>query len=134
MKNKISLITLGVADVARALKFYHDGLGSPLHNPTEDDDHPMLIMEGSWLALYAKETLAEGANVPVNTAEFSGVIFAHNVASKAEVDAVYKLAIEVCGMPMREPEEAFWGGYSAHFADPDGYVWSATYNPFTDLS
>jgi uncharacterized glyoxalase superfamily protein PhnB len=94
----------------------------------------MLIMEGSWLALYAKEKLAEGANVSVNTAAFSGVVFAHNVGSKAEVDAVYKLAVEVGATALREPEEAFWGGYSAHFADPDGYVWSATYNPFTDLS
>lgn len=134
MKNKISLITLGVADVARSLKFYHEGLGFPLHNPTKGDDHPIMIMEGSWLALYAKVALAEGANVPVNLAEYSGVIFAHNVASKAEVDAVYKLAIEVGGTPLQEPEEVFWGGYSAHFADPDGYVWSPTYNPFTDLS
>lgn len=134
MKNKISLITLGVANVARSLKFYHSGLGFPLHNPAEDDDHPMLIMEGSWLALYAKKALAEGANVPQSTAEFSGVIFAHNVASKAEVDAVYKLAVEVGGTTLREPEEVYWGGYAAHFADPDGYVWSVTYNPFTDLS
>lgn len=134
MKNKISLITLGVADVARSLKFYHDGLGFPLHNPTEGDEHPMLIMEGSWLALYAKEALAESASVPVNMAEYSSVVFAHNVASKAEVDAVYKLAIEVGATPLQEPEEVFWGGYSAHFGDPDGYVWSPTYNPFTDLS
>lgn len=134
MKNKISLITLGVADVARSLKFYHKGLGFPLHNHAEGNDHPMLIMEGSWLALYAKEKLAEGANVPVNLSEYSGVIFAHNVISKAEVDSVYKLAVRVGATPLREPEEVFWGGYSAHFADPDGYVWSVTYNPFTDLS
>ena len=134
MKNKISVITLGVADVARSLRFYHERLGFPLHNPTDDDDHPMLIMEGSWLALYAREKLAEGTSIPVNMSEYSGVIFAHNVASRAEVDTVYKLAVGAGATPLREPEEVFWGGYSAHFADPDGYVWSATYNPFTDLS
>ena len=134
MKNKISLITLGVADIARSLEFYHNGLGFPLHNYTEGDEHPIMVMEGSWLALYAKESLAEGANIPVNTAQYSGVVFAHNVASKDEVDAVYKLVIKAGATPLVEPQEEFWGGYSGTFADPDGYVWSATYNPFTDLS
>ena len=134
MKNKISLITLGVADVARSLKFYHEGLGFPLQNTAEDDGHPMLVMDGSWLALYAKESLAEGANIPVNAAKYSGSVFAHNVATKAEVDAVYTLAVNAGATGLVEPAEVFWGGYSATFADPDGYVWSATYNPFTALS
>lgn len=134
MKNKISIITLGVSSVEKSLSFYRDGLGFQPHNFKEGDDHPMLIMEGTWLALYPKEKLAEGANVPIGTDSYPSITLAHNVDSKEEVDEVFKLATSVGAKLLVEPKEVFWGGYSGYFADPDGHVWSVAYNPFTDLT
>lgn len=135
MKSKISLITLGVKDVERSLRFYRDGLGFITHNYQEGDDHIMFAMEeGSWLGLFPLEKLAEGAGVPTPQGEFSGIVFAHNVASQAQVDEVFAFATQAGATPLKKPEKVFWGGYESYFKDPDGYVWAVTYNPFTDLS
>lgn len=134
MKPKISLITLGVSDLKKSIEFYRDGLGFDPHNFKDGEDHIMFKMEGSWLALFSKEGLAEGANVKLGESDFSGIVFAHNVKTKEEVDPVFRFAIDAGAKSLVEPKEVFWGGYSAYFADPDGYVWSVAYNPFTDLS
>lgn len=134
MKPKISLITLGVENFKKSLTFYRDGLGFEPYEHKEDDDHVMFKMEGSWLGLFPIEKLAEGAKVPASKGEFSGIVFAHNVVSEAEVDRVFRLAISAGATKLKEPEKVFWGGYESHFADPDGYIWAVTYNPFTDLS
>lgn len=134
MKPKISLITLGVKDIETSLSFYRDGLGFETHGYKVDDDHIMFNMEGSWLALFPIEKLAEGAKVAVDRGSFSGIVFAHNVVSEAEVDEVFKLAIDAGATKLKAPEKASWGGYESYFADPDGYVWAVAYNPFTDLS
>jgi uncharacterized protein len=134
MKPKISLITLGVKDIDTALAFYRDGLGFQTYGYKEGDDHIMFKMEGSWLGLFPLDQLAEGAKVPADKGSFSGIIFAHNVASEAEVDSVFQLTLDAGATKLKAPEKVFWGGYESHFADPDGYVWAVAYNPFTDLS
>lgn len=134
MKPKISLITLGVKDIEKSLAFYRDGLGFQPHGYKEGDDHIMFKMEGSWLGLFPIEKLAEGAKVPNDKSGFSGTVFAHNVSSLEDVDKVFQLAIEAGAKKLKAPEKVFWGGYESHFADPDGYVWAVTHNPFTDLS
>src|SRR5689334_20364791 len=95
MKPKISLISLGVRDFARSLAFYRDGLGFPAHNYAEGEDFCMLRLEGSWLALYPRDKLAEDATVPNDGSGFPGFALAHNVASRADVDAAFALAISV---------------------------------------
>lgn len=134
MKSKISLITLGVEDIEKSLAFYHDGLGFETYEYKEGDDHVMFKMEGSWLGLFPLDKLAEGAKVAANKGSFSGIVFAHNVSSEQEVDKVFQLALDAGVTKLKTPEKVFWGGYESHFADPDGYVWAVTYNPFTDLS
>ena len=134
MKPKISLITLGVKDIEKSLCFYRDGLGFETHGYKEGDDHVMFRMKGSWLGLFPLDKLAEGAKVPAEKSTFSGTVFAHNVSSEDEVNKVFQIAINAGATELKAPEKVFWGGYESHFADPDGYIWAVTYNPFTDLS
>jgi catechol 2,3-dioxygenase-like lactoylglutathione lyase family enzyme len=134
MKPKISIITLGVRDFARAFAFYRDGLGFETHNYKDGEDIVFFKLEGSWLALYPRDKLAEDATVPDDGKGFSGITLAHNVSSKADADAVFAQAVAAGARPVKTPQDVFWGGYSGYFADPDGYLWEVAYNPFTDLT
>ena len=134
MKPKISLITLGVSNLERSLKFYRDGLGFPTHNYTVGEDVVFFEMEGTWLALYPKDKLAEDASISPDGSGFTGITLAHNVGSEAEVDQVFSLALTAGAKAVKQPVKVFWGGYSGYFADPDGYLWEVAYNPFTDLT
>ena len=95
MKPKISMIGLGVRDFAASLAFYRDGLGFPVHNHQEGEDFAMFALEGTWLSIYPRDKLAEDATVAGDGAGFSGFCLAHNVGSKAEVDAVFAHAVAV---------------------------------------
>ena len=77
---------------------------------------------------------AEDAGVPDDGSGFAGFSLAHNVKSKADVDAVLAEALSAGARAVKKPQDVFWGGYSGYFADPDGYLWEVAYNPFTDLS
>lgn len=134
MKGKISLVTLGVRDLAASLAFYRDGLGFETHNHKPGDNCIFFALEGTWLALYPRRLLAEDALVPVEGSGFSGVTLAHNVASKEQADAVFALAVASGAMPVKAPQDTFWGGYSGYFADPDGHLWEVAFNPFIDLT
>jgi len=134
MKPKISLITLGVADIPRSVAFYRDGLGFPTHNYTPGEDMVMLQLEGSWLGLFPRPELAKDAGVADSRAGFSGVTLAHNVASKAAADEVFAQALAAGATSVKPMQDAFWGGYSGYFADPDGHLWEICWNPFTDLT
>jgi len=112
MKPKIGMITLGVRDLAKSLRFYRDGLGFPMHRYKDGDDMIMFRLEGSFLGLYPRHKLAEDAAVPD---EGSGC---HNVKSKSDADAVFALAVAAGARPAKKPQDAFWGGYSGYFADP----------------
>lgn len=134
MKSKISLITLGVSNLEKSLRFYRDGLGFPTHDYKEDQDVVFFKLEGSWLSLYPKEKLAEDATVSSSGSGFTGITLAHNVKTKEEVDEVVKQALNAGAKLIKKPQEVFWGGYSGYFADPDGYLWEIAYNPFMDLT
>lgn len=132
MKPKISLITLGVEDIARAKAFYQK-LGLAIPEGEDTDRHVMFEMEGSWLALFPKDRLAEGAGIEIASGA-PGIVLAHNVASKEAVDKVTEEARAAGAEILKEPQEVFWGGYSSYFKDFDGHVWSIAWNPFTDLT
>lgn len=134
MKAKISLITLGVRDLARAVAFYRDGLGLPTHSYDAEQGIAFFEMEGTWLSLYPRDELAKDAGVPAEGTGFSGVTLAHNAASKTDVDAVFAQAVAAGATPIKRPQDVFWGGYSGYFADPDGHLWEVAYNPVTDLT
>jgi uncharacterized protein len=134
LKPKISMITLGVRDIAASLVFYRDGLGFPPHNYVEGQDCIMFKLEGTWLALYPRASLADDATVPSGGAGFPGFALAHNVGSKDLVEETFMLAVAAGATPMKKPRDVFWGGYSGYFSDPDGFLWEVAWNPFTDLT
>ncbi len=134
VKAKISLVTLGVSDLEKSLRFYGDGLGFPTHNYRKEDGIVMFALEGTWLALYPRDKLADDAAVDNAGSGFRGITLAHNVSSKEEADRVVKLAVAAGAKLIKQPQEVFWGGYSGYFADPDGHLWEVAYNPFTDLT
>jgi catechol 2,3-dioxygenase-like lactoylglutathione lyase family enzyme len=123
---RISLITLGVEDVARATAFY-ERLG--WKKSASQDTVTFIKLKGTVLGLFARQSLAEDAHVENTTKGFSGITLAHNVTSERGVDAVYKFALSCGATPVKAPEKVFWGGYSGYFADPDGFLWEVAWNP-----
>lgn len=134
MKAKIGLICLGVCDLERSLRFYRDGLGLPTHEYDPEQGIVFFKMEGTWLSLFPREELAKDAGVSAEGAGFSAITLAHNVPSKAGVDAVFAQALAAGATAVKSPRDIFWGGYSGYFADPDGHLWEVAFNPFTDLT
>jgi len=133
LKPKVGLITLGVRDLAQSLAFYRDGLGWPTHGYNPEADIVFFSLEGTWLALYPREKLAEDAGVPDGQG-FGGITLAHNEPSPEGVDAAYAKAVDAGARAVKPPQKSFWGGYSGYFADPDGYLWEIAFNPFMDLT
>ena len=126
MEQRISLVTLGVADLERARRFY-EGLGWKT-NAAAGDDVVFFQAGGMILALWGREELAADSGVE-DRGGFGGVTLAHNVRSPAEVDRVMKEARAAGATITREAGETFWGGYSGAFADPDGHPWEVAHNP-----
>jgi catechol 2,3-dioxygenase-like lactoylglutathione lyase family enzyme len=131
MEPRISLITLGVRDLERSLVFYRDGLGFP--TTWNVDKHVIFFQtSGTCLALYPYEYLAKdiGPEFHVERSKFPGITLAHNVRSKEQVDLVMRQA-EQAGARIEKPaQDAFWGGYSGYFSDPDGYLWEVAWGAF----
>ena len=134
MKPKIGLVTLGVADLARSLAFYRDGLGLPTHEYDPEAGVVFFKLDGTWLGLFPRDELAKDARVPDDGRGFRGITLAHNEPSKEGVDAVFAEALAAGATSIKAPEEVFWGGYSGYFADPDGHLWEVAYNPLMDLT
>jgi catechol 2,3-dioxygenase-like lactoylglutathione lyase family enzyme len=134
MKAKIGLITLGVADLERAVAFYRDGLGLPVRDYRPEQGVAFFPLEGTWLALFGREDFAKDAGVPSEGSGFRAIGLAHNEPSKAGVDRVYGEALAAGATAVKPPQDASWGGYSGYFADPDGHLWEVAWNPHTDLT
>jgi len=131
MKPHISLITLGVADLARSTAFYRDGLALPLEG--EFEGVAFFKLRGTWLSLFPREALAQDAAVLDAGGGFGGFTLAHNVGSKDEVRAVLQQALAAGATLLKPAQDAFWGGYHGFFCDPDGFVWEVAWNPHLDL-
>ncbi|MGB8818520.1 MAG: VOC family protein [Rhizobiaceae bacterium] len=127
-KPNLSLITLGVHDLARAKRFY-EALG------WKASDQPsggvaFFELNGVILSLFPRADLAKDAKVPDTEPGFSGISLAYNVASDAEADEALAHAV-ACGATLVKPaEKVFWGGYSGYFRDPEGHLWEVAHNPF----
>jgi len=129
MEQRISLITLGVADLQRAVAFYEQVVGwkAELSPPGV----VFFDLNGVVFALWPHDELAKdlgmtGDNVPA----YRGYSLAHNVRSEQEVDAIFARLKNNGATIVKQPQKAFWGGYSGYFSDPDGHTWEITYNPF----
>ncbi len=128
MQPRISMITLAVRDLPAAIAFYEHGLGFPrMDSPPEV---AFFTLDGTWLALYGREALAEDAAVSARGEGFEGFTLAHNVGSEREVGAVVAQAVAAGATLVKPPQKVSWGGYSAYFKDPDGHLWEVAYNPF----
>ncbi len=126
MEQRVSLITLGVADLGRSLRFY-EALGWKRGN--RDDGVVFFQLPGAIFALWPRASLAEDAKVTDTGAAFSGMTLAYNARSKADADAVLAEAKAAGAKILKPAEDVFWGGYSGYFADPDGHVWEVAWNP-----
>jgi catechol 2,3-dioxygenase-like lactoylglutathione lyase family enzyme len=134
MKPSVSVITLGVEDLERAVAFYRDGLG--LHTAgivgTEFEYGAVAFFElqrGLRLAVWPRRSLAHDSGLAPTPPSATDLSLGHNVSSQAEVDAVMAQA-EAAGARIVKPAQAtFWGGYAGYFQDPDGHLWEAVYNP-----
>jgi len=128
MEARISVITLGVADVPRAREFYR-ALGWPLNGEPEER-FAIFRNAGSRLALYALSGIAEEAGQAAAEAGSIRVTLAMNVESRELVDAALAEAERAGGDVLQPAQERFWGGYSGYFADLDGHAWEVAFNPF----
>jgi predicted lactoylglutathione lyase len=128
----ITLITLGVADVAESTRFY-ERLGFVKSNSASQESVSFFQAGGVVLAVWGREAQREDANAGGLWNGNGGIAVAQNVASEAEVDAVMARA-EAAGARMLKPAaKTFWGGYNGYFADPDGHLWEIAYNPHWGL-
>lgn len=132
MEQRISLITLGVDDLDRARAFYLDGLGWR-ESSASTEGICFIPLGAVALALYSRTALAEDARVDPRGVGFSGITLAHNTRSRDEVDHVLKQAEAARGRIVKPAKEAFWGGYSGYFSDPDGHLWEVAWNPFFEI-
>lgn len=127
MEPRITLITLGVTDLERSIRFYRDGLALPMREGTQGV--AFFETRGTWLALFPRGDLAQDARVPAEGSGFRAFSLAHNVRSSEEVDRLLAEAVAAGGTLVKTAEEAPWGGYSGYFADPDGFLWEVAWNP-----
>jgi len=135
MKSKISIISLGVDDLAASHKFY-ERLGFELAVEENTDNIVFLKLStpGQLLGLYPKDKLAEDVGVPSDGSGFPGFTLAHNVASPELVDQVLEEAVAAGAELVKPGQKVFWGGYSGYFKDPSGWLWEVAHNPFSDLT
>ncbi len=129
---RLTLVTLGVADVARSTQFY-ESLG--WRRTSGSDDISFFQMQGSVLALYGHAALADDVGSSVSGGatshdrSFRGVTLALNCDSRDEVDLVFAEWVSAGAVAVKQPEAVFWGGYSSYVADPDGHLWEIAHNP-----
>ncbi len=131
MRQKLTLITLGVADIPRAEAFYA-GLGWQ-KSPKSMDDLILFQLGGILFSLYPRAELAADVGVPAEGSGFSAIALAQNTRSKEETDQVLAEAARLGGTVVKPAQEVFWGGYSGYFRDLDGHLFEVAYNPFWEL-
>jgi catechol 2,3-dioxygenase-like lactoylglutathione lyase family enzyme len=132
MRPRLTLVTLGVADVARARRFY-EALGFQA-SAASRDTVAFFDAGGVVLALFGRAALADDAHVADSQPGFSGIALAHNCETEPEVDAVLTEAVAAGARLLKPAQKVFWGGYSGYFADPDGHLWEVACNPFAPLN
>lgn len=134
MKPRLTLITLGVEDLERAVKFYRDGLRFATEGVVgQQFEYGAVaffdLQQGLRLALWPRRSLAHDSGLPLTAPCATELSLGHNVGSKAEVDAVMKQAKAAGATIVKPARDTFWGGYAGYFQDPDGHLWEVAWNP-----
>lgn len=128
---RVTLITLGVADLATSRGFY-EALGWV---PARAEEGVVFFqMHGAVLALFGRADLAADQGRPGAALGTGAMTLAQNFPTEAAVDAAWAAAVSAGAAPLKKPEKVFWGGYSGYYADPDGHVWEVAMNPFWPLA
>ena len=134
MKARITLITLGVDDLERSLRFYRDGLGWRTKGIVgKEFEHGAVaffeLQSGLQLALWPRASLAHDTGLAAGAPSPTEFSLGHNVASREEVDAVMAQAARAGAVVVKPAQPTFWGGYAGYFQDPDGHLWEIAWNP-----
>lgn len=134
MKPRITVITIGVDDLERAVRFYHDGLGLKTEGIVgKEFEYGAVaffeLQSGLKLALWPRKSIAHDSGLPMENASATEFTLGHNVSSRDEVDAVIKLAQDAGAVVVKPAQDTFWGGYAGYFQDPDKHLWEIVWNP-----
>lgn len=139
MLPRITVLTLGVDDLERSLRFYRDGLGFATDGivGTEFEYGAVVFIDlegGLRLALWPRSSIAHDSGIPQGPASPTEFTLGHNVASREEVDAVMRQARAAGAHVVKEAGDTFWGGYAGYFQDPDGHLWEVVWNPAVEVA
>ena len=134
MQARITVITLGVDDLERSLRFYRDGLGFATEGIVgrEFECGAVAFFElhaGLKLAIWPRKSLAHDSGLPLTAPSATELSIGHNVGSRPEVDAVMAQASNAGAVIVKPAHETFWGGYAGYFQDPDQHLWEVVWNP-----
>lgn len=134
MKPRISVLTLGVADLERSLEFYRDGLGLPTKGIIgQEFEHGAVaffdLSGGLKLALWAQADIAYDTGLPVQPISPTALTIGHNVARREEVDQSLEAVVRAGAKVIKPAQDTFYGGYAGYFCDPDGHLWEIVWNP-----
>ena len=134
MEPRLTVLTLGVADLERAVAFYRDGLGFPTEGITgREFEHGAVaffdLAGGLRLALWPRTSIAHDTGLPADAPGATGFTLGHNVTSRADVDQVMETARRAGARIVKPAGNTFWGGYAGYFQDPDGHLWEVVWNP-----
>jgi uncharacterized protein len=134
MRPRITVITVGVDDLERSLRFYRDGLGLPTQGiiGTEFEHGAVAFFDlqaGVKLAIWPRTSIAHDSGIPESPPSPTEFTLGHNVSSREEVDAVMEQAGNAGARIVKQAHDTFWGGYAGYFQDPDGHLWEIVWNP-----
>jgi catechol 2,3-dioxygenase-like lactoylglutathione lyase family enzyme len=134
MKPRITIITIGVDDLERALRFYRDGLGLKTEGIIgKEFQHGAVaffdLQAGLKLAIWPRESISHDSGLPVSSPSPTEFTLGHNVSSRAEVEAVMEQAKTAGAVIVKPAHDTFWGGYAGYFQDPDQHLWEVAWNP-----
>lgn len=134
MRPRITVITIGVDDLEKSLRFYRDGLGFPTQGivGAEFEYGAVAFFDlqaGVRLALWPRKSIAHDSGLPQSPPGPTEFTLGHNVSSKEEVDAVMAQASNAGAQIVKQAHDTFWGGYAGYFQDPDGHLWEVVWNP-----
>jgi hypothetical protein len=134
VKPRITVITIGVDDLDRALRFYRDGLGLRTDGIVgKEFEHGAVaffdLQIGLKLAIWPRKSISHDSGLPLSSPSPTELTLGHNVSSTAEVDAAMEQAKNAGAVIVKPAQETFWGGYAGYFQDPDGHLWEVVWNP-----
>lgn len=132
MRQKLNIITLGVANFERALRFYEDELGWK-KSPASTGDIAFFPLGGMVLGIYPRKELAEDITIDDKGSGFSGITLAYNAKDENEVNHVLEKVVSLGAKLIKPAQKVFWGGYSGYFSDPDGHIFEVAFNPFWSI-